>query len=254
MSTFLAKPKWCVSVIVGAVLVGAWAQSELRAQRTTDATDRSAAEAFVNDYRDYLDGQEGRVVIPRTGNPEIDAACLEAYREMRRARQRRHMEEVQREHMKKREIWQGTTAMITQRMSVYEMAQALRHHGDRTTVILPPHAVGVSDSQRESLAPFVELFAKEDPPAPAGRREHFAEFLQSDSPDRCVGWDCRLTLAEEVDDGWLVHMEVLSKLMGLTPKAVVTHRSTYEVWHVSRDGKLTSVEVTPGEEGILGRI
>ncbi len=111
----------------------------------------------------------------------------------------------------------------------------------------------ISDTERHPASPFVDLFATEDPPVPAGRRKYFAEFLQPDSPDRCVGWTCYLKSAEEVDDGWMVNVEVLPILMGLTPKYVGTLSSTYEVWHVSRDGELTPVEVTPGYGCILFR-
>lgn len=225
MLPFVVKPQWCALVIIGVVLVGYGAQSELRAQRTTKATEPSVSDELANEC---FDCQQGRIMIPRTGDPVTDEAHHEAYRQMYRERKLRQMEEFKQEHSRKREIWQGTTAVLSQRYDV-------------------------SDAQRESAAGFVELFAKQDPPAPDGRRQHFAEFLQTDSPDRCVGWDYQLKSAEEVEDGWLVEAEVLSKLMAINWNYVVTFRSTNEVWHVSRDGKLTPVEVAPGEQGILGR-
>lgn len=44
-------------VLCSAVLVWVWVQSESPAQHPTDVTDRAAAQAYVNEYRDYLDTQ-----------------------------------------------------------------------------------------------------------------------------------------------------------------------------------------------------
>ncbi len=88
----LTKPKWRVSVIVGAVLFAYWAQSELRAQRTTDATKRSVVDELVNEC---LDCQQGRIMIPRTSDTEVVAAFHDAYKENYRQRKHRMMEEFQ---------------------------------------------------------------------------------------------------------------------------------------------------------------
>jgi hypothetical protein len=242
MSESITKPKWRIVAICGALLAGYLAQSELLAQRTTDgtepevhgvgegdesaaqratdATDRAAAEAFVNEYRDYLETQPCLTVIPRTGDPEIDQACRESYFEMLRTRRHRIMEEIEQKLREKQKVWQGTTAELSLRPEV-------------------------TNEERESAAPFLELF-EQDRPAPEVRRKHFAAFFKPDSPDRCVGWRLFLRSAEEVDDGWLVDVEAGVNLLG--PKFAISFGRTNEIWHVSREGELTFVKGAPGGE------
>lgn len=131
------------------------------------------------------------------------------------------MEGFEQEFREKQKVWQGTT------------------------VELSPHKK-VTDAQRESAAPFLELF-NQDLPAPKVRREHFAAFLKPDSPDRCVGWRLFLRSAEEVDDGWLVDVEAQVHLLG-GKALVISFGTTNETWHVSRDGELTFVDGSPGDD------
>jgi hypothetical protein len=133
--------------------------------------------------------------------------------------QERVFEEARQELHRKQQIWQGTTAELS------------------------PHPE-VKDAQRLSAAPFLELFQR-DVPAPEVRRDFFRNFLQPDSPDRCVGWRLCLRSADEVEDGWLVHVEAHANLLG--PGFVICFSATHELWHVSREGELIFVEGFPEE-------
>lgn len=215
MSVFIAKWKWCIVAIGSAVLVGTWEQSELQAQRAADSTARPSA-APANECPDC---QAGRGIIPRIGDAEIDAQAIEAYKASYRERKRLMMAELERKRREKQRIWQGTTAELHPR---------------------------ATDAQRESAAPFLELF-EQDLPAPKVRQEHFAAFFKEDSPDRCVGWRLALRSAEEVDDGWLVEVEGHVHLLG-RGAIVVSMGTTIEIWHVNREGELTFVDGSPGEE------
>lgn len=219
MSQVLRNPKMRL-LVIAAVATGAyWLQAELLAERSSSGSEVSAKNGAAIDC---LDCQEGLIVIPHAGDPEIDQAYRDAVKDMIVARNNRFYEDAQREHDRKREIWHGTSAELS------------------------PHPL-VTDAERESVAPFLELF-ETDPPAPKVRREHFAEFLEPDSPDRCVGWRAFLRFAEEVDDGWLVDVEVGVHLLGPGPGQLpISIGTTDEIWHVSREGKLTFVEGSPGE-------
>lgn len=221
MSKSIANTKWVIAATGAAVLLGAWTQSDVRAQRMAEQTDQSAngtADECVN-CQQRAGERPGRIMVPITGDPAVDGANLDAVQQIFAARQRRYMEEAEQRLREKQKVWQGTTAELHPR---------------------------ASDAQRESAAPFVELF-QQDLPAPKVRREHFAAFFKEDSPDRCVGWRIRLRAAEEVEDGWLVDVEGGVHLLG-QGAVVISHGTTDEIWHVSREGELTFVEGSPGED------
>lgn len=209
-------------VLVAAAASVCCLSAEIPAEVPGSQTEAAEKDAITPGQADSQSGPSPsfRGFIPQTGNPKMDWIYRQAYQDEYRAWQRRQMDEFERKLREKQKVWQGTTAELSR------------------------HAC-VTDLQRKSAAPFIELF-ETDPPAPKVRREYFAPFLKPDSPDRCVGWRLFLKSAKAVDDGWLVHLEAHTNLLG--GGLVICFSSTSEIWHVSREGELTFVEGSPGED------
>jgi hypothetical protein len=196
--------RWGALALMGIATLCCWTVIQPLGIR---ATEPSVPESLTQ----CIDWESGKVILPRTGDPEIDD---ELVRQLSDAIQKHYGDQIRRQKEFTWRQWQGT------------------HCG----------APGEVPIEKRDLIDFACNYFEIWDLGSEARKADFASYFDPQSDLICVGWNVVVDEIEEFEGGMFVRVKANPKLSSLVHHIPFTPRCLVETWKISANADPVCLE------------